>query len=1512
MRAIYITFIILLLPVLLSAQKKSSKAITNYPITVKTENGFKTIQDPKINREARIQEAIKKSNAGKDNRAARMTNGGPDNAEWTGAVSDDWFDPDNWDVGEVPGANTFVNIFPGSDNDPYIPNSFGEVIIGGLQMYGTSLSSDAYVRVYNMFVIDNVSLEVYQGIEIRTSFTEISNSYIQTGYSDFKIDIADGEALIYGNYFSGYGDYYFQDSPSREGAIHFFENEFEEYSHVYITNKATGQGEDYIMYIANGEGSDIFYSLTINNNSGSSRVLIGTGTNPSENEQLIIKGHLDIQRAYNTGRTGIYVSKITFAGDEFTLFNAKEFPGIDYGGPISPADPVMMDKLFFEKDHRFLLINDNITVTELLHLSNRDSYLQMVDTKALTMLDGSEVVDENPENGSFVMGRMIKEGNKAFTFPIGAYFDYPIYSRPIAPNSSHRTMALEGRFKAPLSISAPQHSSEKFRAEYLRENPHNNGFDTSSHSSEVSNIFYDGYWELYRLNGNSNVEVTLTYDQDHYEIMELDKENLKIAGWQGNQWENLGAKEPVGTEGRGTITTNAGIDMYGPLALHSGIATRVPVITIDSPTDTYEFCRGNRNFTMHISMDTLARDGSTFDVQISDINGSFENSGGLSLGTVYYEEGKLEYQINVTLRNYSDYKDNNYKLRVVSYPQGAISINTISLVENTIPEQVTIVGPDIICTEDGPFRFYPENYQDDVTYTWTINSINHTLEMLGDTALVTFLESGRPTIHVTTSNSCGSGPFVNEAITVNLGSIQTFAAPVTNMMPIDGSVDQKLPLVLSWVPGGNSLFYDIHIWEEGTSRPENPMVSKITTINHSVPESAGLEYGKTYNWQVNSSLGCIATEGPIQSLKLRNVPDLEVVEINAPGSANSGQNITIDFKVKNVGLAETMTNETWNDGVFLSPLENHTAANFNNPATDPDRWNPISGIPLLVGSVENVAALEPGDEYTSSASIHVPLRFDLPLYAYVITNYKGGKHAPAQTNYTNDTIRTVTPIAIIPLPTPDLRVEEVSPPASAFSGSTISVTYEIQNHGVLTPAGSSWKDRIYISKDQVFNKQNAILLTKPNHNEMYYPADSATFKRNTQMEGDASIIYSEDVVIPNFISGTWFIHVVTNEEELLYEGSATGNNANNKQIQINLTPTPQFVINSLNIPVTDISNTQAFGIDWNVNNTGAYDNIKRNRGIYFRKTDEECGGPSKEAPKGYREVDSLSWGGSFWTDRVYLSDDPNSFNPNRAILLGEIEKGIKNSRVRENEMKSLPKVVQHCSAGIVTSPFHRLSSVSETTNNVILPGANYAGNLNVNIPKDLAEGEYYIYVLTNSDNTVFTYIDTPVVRRSHKLTLSHPDLSVADVSVPGEITGGTTFHLDYTVSNSGQGSLYGTASRKDYIYYSSSPVFDEQAELLKAFDYQDQIPFGESREYSAEVQLPPSHSGITYFFVKTNGNEAILESNFDNNLSAQTVVANVSQYPPADLVVSDISVDEMVSVPNKISHSLYHRKHRTS
>src|SRR5690606_2627416 len=597
------------------------------------------------------------------------------------------------------------------------------------------------------------------------------------------------------------------------------------------------------------------------------------------------------------------------------------------------------------------------------------------------------------------------------------------------------------------------------------------------------------------------------------------------------------------------------------------------------------------------------------------------------------------------------------------------------------------------------------------------------------------------------ANSDCDEEFSNTVVkTTNIS--QELPGIVNTMLPANGIQTAGLPLQLSWVPVSRASSYDVYIWDSTATEPTVAYASNITGVNFTIPQNA-LAYNNAYKWRVVAKSPCGSTPGSVQSFRLIPLPDVEVMSVNHPAASSSGQTISVSWEVKNNGPGNTITNQNWTDAVLLSYFPD---PNFNSITTNANSWqySELNKSLLLIGTKQNPVALLSGESYTNSIDFKIPLSYQHPVYVHVISDY--GKKANTrmlQTEFSNDTLSAPGTMNITLTPTPDLRVEAVNMPSVAFSGSTLSITYQVKNYGALTPAGSTWVDSVFISRNPLFKREDCIPLNLPGIMGRYSdnPSAARAVVSDTLDQND-TYTRTFDALVPNFTMGNWYVYVKTNANNKLYEGIFDSNNEGSSAFEILLSPTPKLEVQNLMLASTEVSTTQTVGINWEIINNGFNDLKEKNRGYYVTvngtctlpcegvSTNTSCGagGILHCVATGFNISDSIGFGSSFWHDKIFLSTNPNLANPKDGIPVGTIIHGGEITYETDLPFGRLPE------CGFIRDDINTSAALN--------PGALFPVSSALIIPKNLPAGNYYVYVLTNAENTVFEYPAMPSYARS--------------------------------------------------------------------------------------------------------------------------------------------------------------------
>jgi len=736
-------------------------------------------------------------------------------------------------------------------------------------------------------------------------------------------------------------------------------------------------------------------------------------------------------------------------------------------------------------------------------------------------------------------------------------------------------------------------------------------------------------------------------------------------------------------------------------------------------------------------------------------------------------------------------------------------------------------------------------------------------------------------------------------------------AEVTNLVPLNNKADLSLPLTLSWSPARNASHYDVYMWEDGTDIPEKPLIQNSTQILQRI--ESGLYYGKKYNWQVTSKNSCVETAGPVQQLELRMLPDLEVRNVLVPASAFSGQQIMLSWEVKNTGAGKTVAKEYWFDRIYISSDSTFEA--------DVDTY--ITG-------VANKTSLDSGQSYVSSALVRLPEGVSGPHYIFVIANQNKELKEADQSNNINKNERYML---VNLTPPPDLQVQEVSTLSNVFSGQTVDLRYTVINKGDGRTNSNFWKDQIYFSPDSVFRSGTALVM--------------ATIPHSGQLEKGMYYTNTVQVTLPHGIYGKYYIHVMTDQEDHIFEHAYNANNfGRSNAINVMLLPPSDLVPTITSVPVS-ASNRDKIKVSWMVKNQGGSatntgrwkDEIYISNNIFFD--------PKQAVLIGSRtNYSSLNLGESYTAEAIVTIPDavtgvqyifvvtdrdnevfehdnkgnnvgrsPNTITINSPDLVVE-EVTVLNTTVNSGELLHFEYLVRNKGLGMVNStswtdsifimesvtvPSAEAKSrsvVKVETSYWLNPDEMFRLTGSVMIPEG-ASGTIYLQIHTNAERKVFETTEgiiNNIFNKAVAVNLSPwADLKVSSIAAAKDgAETGSPYTLRINVTNAGK-----TATKSawiDKIYISPSEDLDQKDTLLLSGIRADFIlPQDSSYEYSIDVPVPVElEEGDYYFYVFTDASDRIYEhTGEDNNIERFGPVA-VTYGPGPDLKLLQLKAPDSV------------------
>src|SRR6185503_17784310 len=285
------------------------------------------------------------------------------------------------------------------------------------------------------------------------------------------------------------------------------------------------------------------------------------------------------------------------------------------------------------------------------------------------------------------------------------------------------------------------------------------------------------------------------------------------------------------------------------------------------------------------------------------------------------------------------------------------------------------------------------------------------------------------------------------------------------------------------------------------------------------------------------------TLSPYADLTVGNVtgPDLVVGD---PGR------IDVSWAVTNQGTGAGRTS-TWTDRVILS--ENDVVGD---------------GDDRIIGSFVHSGSLGASQSYTRTENIFLPNqltgRFRLFVVAdatnEVFENGLDGNNAASRANT----------VDVMPVLNADLVVTTVSTTGTPSSGQPLRVAWTVANQGPGTTDSDLWGDRVYLS-------------TSPTGGTIAY--ELGTFSHLGRIGSGLSYDRAVDVVLPNGISGSYFLVVESAGGNTPFEFIYGNNNRRVVGLTVGLSNSPDLVVTDIVAPTQAVDGA-FIDVSWTIRNDG--------------------------------------------------------------------------------------------------------------------------------------------------------------------------------------------------------------------------------------------------------------------------------------------------------------------------------------
>ena len=708
----------------------------------------------------------------------------------------------------------------------------------------------------------------------------------------------------------------------------------------------------------------------------------------------------------------------------------------------------------------------------------------------------------------------------------------------------------------------------------------------------------------------------------------------------------------------------------------------------------------------------------------------------------------------------------------------------------------------------------------------------------------------------------------------------------------------------SWSPIEHAASYDLYVWLAIGIEPSVPTVANLSELSYQF--SQALVYGAQYRWKVVARNPCSSVSSPIQTFKVKSLPDLMVKQIKVPNAPFSGQLAEISWETINQGTSST-GDIRWYDAVYLSQ---------DSVLDTQDDY--------YLGAVYNDIALNPGEGYTQMGQFTLPKEVENGYYVFVIAdnfNYVREFNDNNNTRFTGIDIKLTPP--------PDLTVSSVIAPFNAFSEQFIPISYTVSNIGQGPTVEGVWRDRVYLSPDPELVLNRAIVLGSYPHSSNLQPGQTYTRKEN--------------IALPKGVSGLHFIHVTTDLDNQVFEYAYENNNSGRSDtMDITLTPPPDLQVTSLQAPLS-VSNGERVAIRWTVNNLGASrakgswgDEVYISKSPVFNNQAIYIGSQYQYnrdlLPNSSYSVTSevaipSNINGAYYffvmTDVnnnifEYNKEDNNTRRSDQSVMVLSPDLAVQNLSAPGSAISgqaiNVSWSVQNAGPGALANVQRRdliylsPSSSFEVNKSIRLDSIEYGGALEVaqntrrqksiTLPNGIS-GRYYVVVFTDANNKVF---ENGNESNNSALTLVDislapwPDLQVSKIEgVPSNMIAGNAVQLTYTVQNRGEGNISNRVW-KDRLYLSASSIWmPELAKPLQDVDVVQSLSPQASYLRTINFNLPmlpgAAMTGVCYLYIFADATNAIYEHTDEGNNTLRSIPINVSAPPPVDLNLLSVQAD---------------------
>ena len=659
----------------------------------------------------------------------------------------------------------------------------------------------------------------------------------------------------------------------------------------------------------------------------------------------------------------------------------------------------------------------------------------------------------------------------------------------------------------------------------------------------------------------------------------------------------------------------------------------------------------------------------------------------------------------------------------------------------------------------------------------------------------------------------------------------------------------------------------------------------------------------------------------VQITVQQKLPDLRVENVNATVALDNDNGIArveVSWLVRNIGQGRPPMTE-WVDRVYISDTSHYL-----------DVLGDVSH--QLGGPGEEEPGLPPNSFYVASGVFELQIYHQGDVNIIIASDYSGKvleEDDEKSSNVFNCTLELSHRTSNVSITNVEIQVDGDAT-EYLFAGQEVKIIWNVVNNGNWPTSSSSWKDALYLSRNDMLDK-TAELLAMVEHKGMLNPGESYTSET--------------DVVLFDGIWGMFNILVSIDDDGILWQAVEGYDKISAKTVNIEIPPYSVLSVTHLSHSFSDVDGTRFLSVQWTVSNIGnsmvrkfgwedAILISDKEGGIKaleddayllgtFKKDAELVAGQVYNTSKTVIIPENL--GGSYYSvyvvpdyfESIYTSEEPPLYNEAPPVFIPTIPK----ADIVASYVSGVPGTVEageHIDivfsglnigaptsdsswddsvyldpsplTNMVESPSPAALLVAEVTHiGSLVNDETYVVRANVQVPI-LISGLYDVIIELNSlkeidedsyENNVLRVPVGPMLVVSPQL----PDLTSSLIDT-FTIRAGAPFTLNFNISNTGEGTLSDTPFF-NAIYLSNDVHLDPFDVKLISFPLSFTLEPNNTHQATTEVFLPYETIPADYYLlIQIDSRGDIYEVRKDNNIEYN--VLHVEEPSTADIIVLEV------------------------